>query len=60
MKPKGIFSIAPDVFNTEVHVNRFYMEYYDSGEVTTLPRNFTHLCCVLTLHHIDPVSLCFE
>uniref|UniRef100_A0A453LVM5 ResB-like domain-containing protein n=1 Tax=Aegilops tauschii subsp. strangulata TaxID=200361 RepID=A0A453LVM5_AEGTS len=34
MKPKGIFSVAPDVFNTEVHVNRFYMEYYDSGEVS--------------------------
>uniref|UniRef100_A0ACD5WF66 Uncharacterized protein n=2 Tax=Avena sativa TaxID=4498 RepID=A0ACD5WF66_AVESA len=34
MKPKGIFSAAPDVFNTEVHVNRFYMEYYDSGEVS--------------------------
>ncbi|GJN23179.1 hypothetical protein PR202_gb10806 [Eleusine coracana subsp. coracana] len=34
MKPKGVLSIAPDVFNTEVHVNRFYMEYYDSGEVS--------------------------
>ncbi|XP_047092599.1 cytochrome c biogenesis protein CCS1, chloroplastic-like [Lolium rigidum] len=34
MKPKGIFSVAPDAFNTEVHVNRFYMEYYDSGEVS--------------------------
>uniref|UniRef100_A0ACD6A886 Uncharacterized protein n=1 Tax=Avena sativa TaxID=4498 RepID=A0ACD6A886_AVESA len=34
MKPKGIFAVAPDVFNTEVHVNRFYMEYYDSGEVS--------------------------
>ncbi|KAF8709904.1 hypothetical protein HU200_029619 [Digitaria exilis] len=34
MKPRGILSVAPDVFNTEVHVNRFYMEYYDSGEVS--------------------------
>ncbi|XP_006650660.2 cytochrome c biogenesis protein CCS1, chloroplastic [Oryza brachyantha] len=34
MKPKGFLSFAPDVFNTEVHVNRFYMEYYDSGEVS--------------------------
>uniref|UniRef100_A0A0E0KJI0 ResB-like domain-containing protein n=1 Tax=Oryza punctata TaxID=4537 RepID=A0A0E0KJI0_ORYPU len=34
MKPKGVLSFAPDVFNTEVHVNRFYMEYYDSGEVS--------------------------
>nr|CAB3493076.1 unnamed protein product [Digitaria exilis] len=34
MKPRGVLSIAPDVFNTEVHVNRFYMEYYDSGEVS--------------------------
>lgn len=36
MKPKGVLSVAPDVFNTEVHVNRFYMEYYDSGEVDFL------------------------
>ncbi|WVZ60698.1 hypothetical protein U9M48_010684 [Paspalum notatum var. saurae] len=34
MKPRGVLSVAPDVFNTEVHVNRFYMEYYDSGEVS--------------------------
>lgn len=34
MKPKGVLSFVPDVFNTEVHVNRFYMEYYDSGEVS--------------------------
>ncbi|KAG2534940.1 hypothetical protein PVAP13_9NG075400 [Panicum virgatum] len=33
MKPRGVLSVAPDVFNTEIHVNRFYMEYYDSGEV---------------------------
>ncbi|RLN16328.1 hypothetical protein C2845_PM02G46600 [Panicum miliaceum] len=31
---RGVLSVAPDVFNTEVHVNRFYMEYYDSGEVS--------------------------
>ncbi|TKV91116.2 hypothetical protein SEVIR_9G074200v4 [Setaria viridis] len=35
MKPRGVLSVAPDVFNTEVHVNRFYMEYYDSGEVVS-------------------------
>ncbi|KAG8061138.1 hypothetical protein GUJ93_ZPchr0003g18265 [Zizania palustris] len=34
MKPQGVLSFAHDVFNTEVHVNRFYMEYYDSGEVS--------------------------
>ncbi|XP_062212539.1 cytochrome c biogenesis protein CCS1, chloroplastic [Phragmites australis] len=34
MKPRGVLSVAPDDFNTEVHVNRFYMEYYDSGEVS--------------------------
>lgn len=49
MKPKGIFSVAPDVFNTEVHVNRFYMEYYDSGEVTTLLRSLLHLRAHVTL-----------
>ena len=49
MKPKGIFSVAPDAFNTEVHVNRFYMEYYDSGEVTTLLRSLLHLRAHVTL-----------
>ncbi|KAM0857081.1 hypothetical protein ACQ4PT_048699 [Festuca glaucescens] len=43
MKPKGIFSVAPDVFNTEVHVNRFYMEYYDSGEVSQFYSNLSLL-----------------
>lgn len=33
MAPTGFLSIASDSFNTEVHVNRFYMDYYDSGEV---------------------------
>jgi hypothetical protein len=58
MKPKGIFSVAPDVFNTEVHVNRFYMEYYDSGEVTSFLRNFVHFFTRVTLDCY--VSLYFE
>ncbi|KAI4366888.1 hypothetical protein MLD38_022694 [Melastoma candidum] len=32
--PSGFLSIPTDSFNTEVHVNRFYMDYYDSGEVS--------------------------
>ncbi|KAL7002733.1 copper chaperone [Sarracenia purpurea var. burkii] len=31
--PSGFLSIPSEAFNTEVHVNRFFMDYYDSGEV---------------------------
>ncbi|KAA8545937.1 hypothetical protein F0562_020612 [Nyssa sinensis] len=31
--PSGFLSTPSEAFNTEVHVNRFYMDYYDSGEV---------------------------
>lgn len=34
MAPTGFLSNALDSFNTEVHVNRFYMDYYESGEVS--------------------------
>ncbi|XP_078180197.1 cytochrome c biogenesis protein family [Carex rostrata] len=34
MAPTGFLSNPLDSFNTEVHVNRFYMEYYESGEVS--------------------------
>ncbi|KAK3023018.1 hypothetical protein RJ639_045012 [Escallonia herrerae] len=32
--PSGFLSTPADSFSTEVHVNRFSMEYYDSGEVS--------------------------
>uniref|UniRef100_A0A7N2MY97 PFU domain-containing protein n=1 Tax=Quercus lobata TaxID=97700 RepID=A0A7N2MY97_QUELO len=32
--PTGFLSTPTDAFNTEVHINRFYMDYYDSGEVS--------------------------
>lgn len=32
--PSGFLSIPTEAFNTEVHVNRFYMDYYESGEVS--------------------------
>ncbi|KAK6946201.1 ResB-like domain [Dillenia turbinata] len=32
--PVGFLSSPTDAFNTEVHVNRFFMDYYDSGEVS--------------------------
>lgn len=44
MKPRGALSVAPDVFNTEVHVNRFYMEYYDSGEVFFFNQDSLRFC----------------
>lgn len=33
MRPYGFLSFPSDTFNTEVHVNKFSMDYYDSGEV---------------------------
>ncbi|PPD71683.1 hypothetical protein GOBAR_DD31411 [Gossypium barbadense] len=32
--PTGFLSTPTEAFNTEVHVNKFYMDYYDSGEVS--------------------------
>ncbi|XP_010500479.1 PREDICTED: cytochrome c biogenesis protein CCS1, chloroplastic [Camelina sativa] len=34
LAPIGFFSVPADAFNTEVHVNRFTMDYYDSGEIS--------------------------
>lgn len=34
LEPSGFLSTPSETFNTEVHVNRFYMDYYDSGEVS--------------------------
>ncbi|KAE9616530.1 putative cytochrome c biogenesis protein Ccs1/CcsB [Lupinus albus] len=34
LSPTGFLSSPTEDFNTEVHVNRFYMDYYDSGEVS--------------------------
>ncbi|KAE8008462.1 hypothetical protein FH972_004973 [Carpinus fangiana] len=31
--PSGFLSTPTEAFNTEVHVNKFFMDYYDSGEV---------------------------
>lgn len=34
--PSSFLSIPTEGFNTEVHVNRFYMDYYESGEVGSI------------------------
>lgn len=34
--PTGFLSNPTEAFNTEVHVDRFFMDYYDSGEVSDL------------------------
>ncbi|KAJ0963368.1 hypothetical protein J5N97_028490 [Dioscorea zingiberensis] len=34
MTPSGFLSTPTEAFNTEVHVNKFFMDYYDSGEVS--------------------------
>ncbi|XP_059296941.1 cytochrome c biogenesis protein CCS1, chloroplastic-like [Lycium ferocissimum] len=33
LAPYGFLSTPSDAFSTEIHVNRFTMDYYDSGEV---------------------------
>ncbi|GAB2230815.1 hypothetical protein Droror1_Dr00015109 [Drosera rotundifolia] len=33
LSPGGFLSTPTEAFNTEVHVNKFSMDYYDSGEV---------------------------
>lgn len=32
--PSGFLSTPTEAFNTEVHLNSFYMDYYESGEVS--------------------------
>ncbi|KAH1220155.1 Cytochrome c biogenesis protein CCS1, chloroplastic [Glycine max] len=34
LAPSGFLSSPTDAFNTEIHVNKFYMDYYESGEVS--------------------------
>ncbi|XP_009631767.1 cytochrome c biogenesis protein CCS1, chloroplastic [Nicotiana tomentosiformis] len=34
LSPSGFLSTPSDAFSTEIHVNRFSMDYYDSGEVS--------------------------
>ncbi|KAL3614137.1 copper chaperone [Castilleja foliolosa] len=34
LTPSGFLSTPSESFSTEVHVNRFYIDYYDSGEVS--------------------------
>ncbi|PKU65808.1 cytochrome c biogenesis protein CCS1, chloroplastic isoform X1 [Dendrobium catenatum] len=34
MSPAGFLSKPTEAFNTEVHINKFFMDYYESGEVS--------------------------
>lgn len=36
--PSGFLSKPTEAFNTEVHVNRFFMDYYDSGQVVQMTK----------------------
>lgn len=42
LEPSGFLSTPSEAFNTEVHVNRFYMDYYDSGEVFSTNNKITN------------------
>jgi hypothetical protein len=62
--PSGFLSTSSEAFNTEIHVNRFYMDYYNSGEVELIINEMTAMVypyqfillafslgvCCLTLH----------
>lgn len=56
--PTGFLSNPSESFNTEVHVNRFSMDYYESGEVGR--QNFRiectssfYLLLLLNVHHLS-------
>lgn len=57
--PTGFLSFPTEAFNTEVHVNRFFMDYYDSGEVPLCPSLSLSLplylfaCVCARAHHLD-------
>lgn len=44
--PTGFLSTPSDAFNTEVHVNKFYMDFYDSGEVLLISVPFLSVVLV--------------
>lgn len=70
MSPSGFLSTPTEAFSTEVHVNRFYMDYYDSGEVSFEKKSnylfffFSYVCnsCLIyilrfTLFFFLPIKL---
>lgn len=54
--PTGFLSTPTEAFNTEIHVNKFYMDYYDSGEVAinitqfAKPASFQTFSFIVILH----------
>lgn len=58
LAPVGFLSKPTEAFNTEVHVNRFSMDYYDSGEVSF---TFCFLSSLLiSSDHLSKVDFCFQ
>lgn len=55
--PSGFLSTPSEAFNTEVHVNKFTMDYYDSGEVMILKNYKKNSCVEFVLIHVCCVSL---
>lgn len=58
LAPSGFLSTPTPAFNNEVHVNRFYMDYYSSGEVK--PAEFFVLLLQSLIHcltciYISPI-----
>lgn len=58
MGPSGFLSTPPEAFNTEVHVNRFYMDYYESGEVELLISETTSMVYTNQFFLPAPVLSC--
>lgn len=55
--PSGFLSTPTEAFNTEVHVNRFYMDYYDSGEVIVV---FVHVKGRIRRNASQEVQCCID
>lgn len=49
LDPSGFLSTPTEAFNTEVHVNKFYMTYFDSGEVNVLSLAAKVFCFVVRI-----------
>lgn len=55
--PSGFLSKPSEAFNTEVHVNRFYMDYYDSGEVICNKNKRNKSCSSIFILHFFLVAV---
>lgn len=60
--PSGFLSTPLESFNTEVHLNRFSMDYYDSGEVRSsdMGTSTNEFSPSLNVWHLSYTFFCFQ